>query len=100
MTPPQTPPFPFKPKSPRRSLLSKSNVPFPEVARGVIKKNEVEPAAIPLPKADETENMALAAPQNGSEDLIIHDSEEDECLSPGPEESTPRFDLRKFVYAE
>jgi exonuclease-1 len=98
MTPPQTPPFPFKAKSPRRSLLSKSNVPFSEVARDVMKK-EVEPASIPLPKADQTENMALVAPQNGSEDLIIHDSEEEECLSPGPEGSVPRIDLGRFVYA-
>jgi len=86
MTPPQTPLFTPKTTAPRRSLLSKGSVPFPEV--------EVEPAAIPLPIPDETENKALT----GSEDLIIHDSEgEEEPLSPGPEES--RLDLGRFVYA-
>jgi exonuclease-1 len=86
MTPPQTPLFTPKTTAPRRSLLSKGSVPFPEV---------VEPAAIPLPIPDETENKALT----GSEDLIIHDSEEEEPLSPGPGPEESKLDLGRFVYA-
>jgi exonuclease-1 len=59
---------------------------------------EVEPASIPLPLPDENENKALM--QNGSEDLIIHDSEEEEALSPGAmDEDLPTINLGRFVYA-
>jgi exonuclease-1 len=100
MTPPSTPFYPTKPKSPHRSLLCKNSVPFPEVRRE-LKTKKVEPASVPLPMPDEAENVALNM-QSGSEDLIIHDSEEDEALSPGPEdeyESAPRIDLGRFAYA-
>jgi exonuclease 1 len=39
--------------------------------------------------------------QSGSEDMIIHDSEEDEALSPSPEdeyEPVPQFDLGRFAF--
>ena len=100
MTPPSTPFYPTKPKSPHRSLLCKNSVPFPEVRRE-LKTKKVEPASVPLPMPDEAENVALNM-QSGSEDLIIHDSEEDEALSPGPYneyESAPRIDLSRFAYA-
>jgi exonuclease-1 len=100
MTPPLTPLYTAKLKSPRRSLLSKNSVPFPEVERE-IKPKKVDPASVPLPMPDEAENAALNM-QNGSEDLIIHDSEEDEALSPSPlseYESTPQIDLGRFLYA-
>jgi exonuclease-1 len=59
-----------------------------------MEKREVEPASIPLPMADEMENRALSM-QNGSEDLIIHDSEEElDGLSPGP-----RFNIAQYVYS-
>lgn len=41
---------------------------------------------------DETENMIL---MNGSEDAIIHDSEEEEPISPVVE---PRMDFERFAY--
>jgi exonuclease 1 len=102
MTPPLTPSFATKPKPPRRSLLSKGGVPFPEVAQEIRTMKDVEPASIPLPMPDEIENVALNM-QSGSEDLIIHDSEgENDALSPGPGdeeyESTPRLDLGRFTY--
>ena len=80
---------------PRRSLLAKGSVPFPEV---VVEKKVVEPASIPLPAADETENIALL--QNGSEDLIIHDSEEEsDGLSPSPDDiSAPKINIAQYVY--
>jgi exonuclease-1 len=102
MTPPLTPSFATKPKPPRRSLLSKGGVAFPEVAQEISTMKDVEPASIPLPMPDEIENVALNM-QSGSEDLIIHDSEgENDALSPGPGdeeyESTPRLDLGRFTY--
>jgi exonuclease-1 len=39
--------------------------------------------------------------QSGSEDMMIHDSEEDEALSPSPEdgyESAPHIDLGRFAF--
>jgi exonuclease 1 len=98
-TPPLTPTCSVKPKSPRRSLLSKSSVPFPEVDRAT-KSNKIEPASVPLPTPDEAENAALSM-QSGSEDMMIHDSEEDEALSPSPEdgyESAPHIDLGRFAF--
>lgn len=91
-----TPLFAAKTKSPRRSLLSKSSVPFPE-ATGEKKLGDVEPALIPLPAVNETENLALM--QNGSEDLIIHDSEDDEALSPISSNEGSRVNFSQFVYA-
>lgn len=97
MTPPVTPTLPSqipKPKSPRRSLLSKDFVPFPEAVRERKSKNR-EPSSVPLPTPDDSENAILNMP-GGSEDLIIHDSEgEDEALSPGPK---PAIDFGAFVY--
>lgn len=59
----------------------------------------MEPASIPLPQSNENENIALSIEmRNGSEDLIIHDSEEEECLSPAGEE-LPTINLGRFVYA-
>ena len=94
-----TPVISVKARSPRRSLLSRGNVPFPEVV-GEMKKNVVDPASIPLPAVDENEVKVLSK-GTGSEDLIIHDSEEEE-LSPcgGEEEARPRFDFSRFVYAK
>jgi exonuclease-1 len=96
MTPPETPTLPHGPQ--RRSLLGKGLVPFPEVA-GDNSKSVVDPASIPLPQPDETENIALNQ-QNGSEDLIIHDSEEeDDALSPvSREDISAPLDFTKFVY--
>lgn len=98
MTPPLTPLVTPKNKSnqPRLSQLSKGIMPFLEVAQ-TNKAAEVEPASIPLPMPDEAENIVLSM-QNGSEDLIIHDSEE-EGLSPGAGEEAPRINLGRFVYA-
>lgn len=74
-------------------------MPFPEVAQEN-KVKEVEPAWIPLPQPDETENMALSMEmQNGSEDLIIHDSEEEECLSPVGDQEIRRINIGRFLYA-
>lgn len=98
MTPPMTPVLSVKPKSPRRSLLSR--IPFPEVARDSPAK-KIDPAMIPLPGPDDIENMALNMP-TGSEDLIVHDSEsDDDALSPcsGPEDGTAQFDLGRFMFA-
>ncbi|KAF4627303.1 hypothetical protein G7Y89_g10851 [Cudoniella acicularis] len=100
MTPPQTPIFNPRSNVPRRSVLGKEGVPFPEVTRESQKATS-NPALIPLPAADDSENRALA-PQNGSEDLIIHDSEEEEPLSPSSREddvSASRIDLAQFLYA-
>jgi exonuclease-1 len=99
MTPPTTPTLstlPAKPKSPRRSLLSKNGVPFPEMARES-KLTFAEPASIPLPVPDYAEALALG---NGSEDLIIHDSEgEEDALSPiAGDDHNSRIDLGAFVY--
>jgi exonuclease-1 len=103
MTPPLTPSFPVKPKSPRRSLLRKGGLPFPEVAQEIHMMKNVEPVSVPSLMPDGRENVALIM-QSGSEDLIIHDSEgESDALSPGPGDeeyvSTPRLDLGRFAYA-
>ena len=83
-----------------RSVL-KSNVPFPDVVdqatKLVYSQVAVDPAMIPLPPADEAENASLAK-GNGSEDLIIHDSEEDEPLSP-VESVFPKIDLSRFAFS-
>lgn len=74
MTPPLTPLYTHKNNIARRSLLSKSSLPFPEVEGE--KARCVDPALIPLPMPDDTENFSLI--QSGSEDLIIPDSEGEE----------------------
>jgi len=99
-TPPMTPvSVPHKNVLTRpRSLLSKNTLPFPEVAtearKRAVKQVVVEPASIPLPKPDENEENALSG--NGSEDLIIHDSEEEDCLSP----IVPRVNFSQFAYVQ
>jgi exonuclease-1 len=83
---------------PRRSLLSRGSVPFPEVTQESQAK-ETEPASIPLPRPDETEELLLSTDmQEGSEDMIVHDSEEEDCLSPKADERVPRVNLGRFVY--
>lgn len=74
-------------------------MPFFEVGR----ENEVtkvEPASIPLPIPDDSEHKALSMEMyNGSEDLIIHDSEEDEALSPGGVKADMALiNLGRFVF--
>lgn len=62
----------------RRLMLSKGEVPFPEVSG---EEETIDPASVPLPLADEVENIALSM-QNGSEDMIVPNSEsegEDLC---------------------
>ena len=96
MTPPLTPNVVPKANLLRRSMLSKGGVPFPEVTRG---KEVVEPAAVPLPLADEAENAALSV-QEGSEDMIIPDSESDgEGVVDAVGEVAPRIGLERFTYA-
>jgi exonuclease-1 len=98
-TPPLTPSYAGKLKPPRRSLLSKGSKPFPEVEKGT-EPEMFEPASIPLPLPDAAENAALCT-QNGSEDMIIHDSEDSDALSPSPEddyESTPQINFSRFAY--
>lgn len=96
-TPPLTPVYVPKNSVPRVSMLSKTSVPFPEVI--VAKKVQVmDPASIPLPEPEETENMELM--QNGSEDLIVHDSEEEEGCSPIIDnEEMPHINLGCFAFA-
>ena len=81
-------------------MLSKGDVPFPEVRRETKNDNAVEPASIPLPMADETENLMLST-QKGSEDMIIPDSESEgeEDLDPDAGEAVPCIDFGRFAYA-
>lgn len=97
MTPPLTPVATARPRSTRHSLLSKGPL-FPEIERGP-KAKIIEPASIPLPVSDDAENAALSR-QCGSEDLIVHDSEEDEALSPSPERDyeAPSIDFSHFAF--
>ncbi|KAH8819548.1 exonuclease-like protein [Xylogone sp. PMI_703] len=98
-TPPFTPAS-IAPKS-RPSLLGKCSLPFPDVMKKA-KKVPIEPALLPLPPPDETENLSLAAGE-GSEDLIIPDSEEEDESSSPPtflgDTSNQLLDLGKFLYA-
>jgi exonuclease 1 len=98
MTPPEIPPL-NRNIPQRRSLLGKGSMPFPELVHKT-SKNVIDPASIPLPDPDELENVSLNQ-QNGSEDLIIHDSEEEEVLSPvsGGNDKSTALDWTKFVYA-
>jgi exonuclease-1 len=107
----------------RRSLLSKDVVPFPEVLEQrehqIVQLHsthtttgEINPALVPLPEVDEQEMAELDCgatnendntydlPGKGSEDLIIHDSEEDEPLSPVERgDGQQKLDLGRFIYA-
>ncbi|RFU26204.1 hypothetical protein B7463_g10134, partial [Scytalidium lignicola] len=100
--PPSTPPFtpfPTGARKSRSSLLGKGSIPFPDVVGKT--KMAIEPAMVPLPPPDETENLSSAATE-GSEDLIIPDSEEDEALSPRAyikDRSKHTLNLGKFLYA-
>lgn len=84
-----------------RKVPLKSRVPFSDVldesAKLAFMGVMVDAATVPLPPADDEENKALAR-DNGSEDLIIHDSEEDEPLSPA-EPVVPKLDLRRFAFS-
>jgi exonuclease-1 len=95
MTPPLTPMVVPKTHLLRRSVLSKGDVPFPEVAKDKI---AVNPSAVPLPLADEAENLALSM-QGGSEDMIVHDSEsEGDDAGVGADGLTPGIGLERFAY--
>ncbi|KAG9247464.1 hypothetical protein BJ878DRAFT_539249 [Calycina marina] len=72
---------------PRRSLLSQGGSTFSELCKKII-----DPAMVPLPVADDTENILLMA---GSEDYMIHDSEEDEPLS---QKAHQQLDLSHFAH--
>jgi exonuclease-1 len=89
----------------RKFLKDKAGVPFPEVARPSALKAVLAPADIPLPAADEAENISLAAEadfaaSHGSEDLIVHDSEEeDELISPSEGEArATSLNLDRFAF--
>lgn len=96
MTPPLTPASALK----HKQLFGKSGPPFPKVKKAMVAQM-IDPTSIPLPPADETENIALSG-QKGSEDMIIHDSEgDDEALSSSFKDDRPRdkLNLGQFVYA-
>ncbi|EKD15015.1 uncharacterized protein L3040_003787 [Drepanopeziza brunnea f. sp. 'multigermtubi'] len=96
MTPPMTPLIQAKAKSPRRSLLSKASLPFPEVV-GKSKK-ATSPASTPLPLSGKKDYKQLSTP-TGSEDLIIRDSEDEENELSGDDTPTlPVIDLRRFAF--
>lgn len=96
-TPTMTPRHTPKGNAPRLAMLPKTSVPFPEVVIQT-KAQVMDATTIPLPLPDETENLELM--HNGSEDLIIHDSEEEDGLSPivtGGRD--PPVDLSRFAFA-
>jgi exonuclease 1 len=100
--------------------ISARGVPFPQVARPSLLKTVLEPCDIPLPLPEKDEVQALltevvvevdSEAQNtilktngakGSEDLIIHDSEEEpDCDILEPVESpgvAPKLDLERFAF--
>ncbi|KFY21302.1 hypothetical protein V493_07522 [Pseudogymnoascus sp. VKM F-4281 (FW-2241)] len=90
-------------RQPKPKPAGLGGLPFPELARGMVRKQSslkivTEPADIPLPGHDEEEILALASPPKenkckafGSEDLIVHDSEEEELLSPDERVNLGRF---------
>ncbi|KFY41405.1 hypothetical protein V494_03025 [Pseudogymnoascus sp. VKM F-4513 (FW-928)] len=92
-------------RQPKPKPAGLGGLPFPELARSMVRKQSslkivTEPADIPLPADDEEERLALASPPKengckafGSEDLIVHDSEEEELLSP-----VERVDLGRFAF--
>lgn len=105
-TPPMTPVTPLSSKSkilhPPSYSLNKNPVPFPEVVVASSRSRlsapaHLDPLLVPLPAVNEDENLALQTGK-GSEDLIIHDSEDEEPLSP-IESVPPKLNLSKFVFA-
>ncbi|CAD6455277.1 b2c59eec-2b0c-4d1f-a050-d97e87ddf845 [Sclerotinia trifoliorum] len=98
-TPPMTPMLAAGPIA----FLRTTSVSFPEATKE--KKSrlaDVQPTSVPLPPIDDTEVAALT--QEGSEDLIIPDSDgEEEPLSPVEEKSNKGLrlglNLGRFVYA-
>lgn len=92
-------------RQPKPKPVGLGGLPFPELGRGMVRKQSslkivTEPADIPLPAHDEEERLALASPPKenkckafGSEDLIVHDSEEEELLSP-----VERVNLGRFAF--
>ncbi|OBT90903.1 hypothetical protein VE02_00415 [Pseudogymnoascus sp. 03VT05] len=90
-------------RQPKPKPAGLGGLPFPELGRSMVRKQSslktvTEPADIPLPAHDEEERLALASPPKenmckafGSEDLIVHDSEEEELLSPVERVNFGRF---------
>ncbi|RAL64700.1 hypothetical protein DID88_001732 [Monilinia fructigena] len=85
------------------AFLQKTSNPFPETSKGnKSKPAEVQPASIPLPPADNIEASILR--QEGSEDMIIPDSEDEEDPSSPAEDGRSKvlglgLDLGRFAYA-
>ncbi|CZT01415.1 related to exodeoxyribonuclease 1 [Rhynchosporium graminicola] len=99
-TPPMTPAtLPLKVRFPHRSLLGKCSIPFPEAVEAG-KENATNPASVPLPVADDMEKNLLSMGA-GSEDFIIHESEDDSDISLGAGETgtKSRFDFGRFIYS-
>ncbi|ESZ96805.1 hypothetical protein SBOR_2806 [Sclerotinia borealis F-4128] len=98
-TPPMTPILAAGPIA----FLRRTCVPFPEASKeNNPRLANIQPASVPLPPVDETEEAALN--QKGSEDMITPDSErEDEPLSPTEEGSSKglglSLNLGRFAYA-
>lgn len=99
-TSPSTPP-----PTVTKPVFSKKTVPFPEVAR--VKHVGAIGAAlkVPLPAVDEQERLALSKENienevriGGSEDLIIHDSDEEEESYDG-ETGAPKLNFGRFAFA-
>ncbi|KFX91590.1 hypothetical protein V490_05818 [Pseudogymnoascus sp. VKM F-3557] len=92
-------------RQPKPEPAGLGGLPFPEIGRTMVRKQSslkivTAPADIPLPASDEEERLALASPPKenrckafGSEDLIVHDSEEEELLSP-----VERVNFGKFAF--
>lgn len=92
-------------RQPKPKPVGLGGLPFPELGRTMVRKQSslkivTEPADIPLPAHDEEERLALESPPKenrckafGSEDLIVHDSEEEELLSP-----VERVNLGRFAF--
>lgn len=91
-------------RQPKARPAGLGGLPFPEVGRPMMRKQSslkiiTEPVDIPLPDQDEKEKLALiSSPLKdnghkgyGSEDLIVHDSEEEELRSPVERVNFSRF---------
>lgn len=94
-TPPMTPLFQSRTKSPRRSLLSRSSVLFPEAAQQSNKAIGQASMVLPSDK-NQLDQLSIST---GSEDLIIRDSEDDEELSSDDTPTIPLLDIRRFAFA-
>lgn len=101
---PPTPPYtPTSASTTRRtapvpkpvSSFGQGRVPFPEATKpgpsGL--KVALEPAEIPLPEPDKDEAVVLGVEGKGSEDLIVHDSEE-EVEDGGLDVESPRRETK------